>query len=346
MFSIDAFISKIIKSRFTSGNRKQKKQLHHFDAREVTEVLNNGSEVLKNDPILLKLPANITIVGDLHGNIDDLLRIFTRCGYPPETNYIFLGDYVDRGENSIEVFLMLLSLKIKFPENIYLLRGNHESNSMTGIYGFRAEVRRRLNKQMYFKFLDCFKTLPIAAVIDNRVFCVHGGISKELHKVEQLSNLRKPNEIPLSGIISDMLWSDPMDYVDTFLPSDRGVGALFGAKPLQKFLDDNKLELLVRSHESCDKGFNWPFEGQEVGSHSCLTIFSSSNYCDECNDSAVLSVPKDGDYQIISFTHGKQVRFALPKWLINSQPVEKALSPAEDEIPTSISSADFLLLTA
>lgn len=340
----DAFITRIIKSRFGAGKKNKKQQLH-FDAQEITDILFQGSEVLKNDPILLKLPANIIIVGDLHGNIDDLLRIFTRCGYPSETNYIFLGDYVDRGENSLEVFLLLISLKIRHPNNIYLLRGNHESNSMTGIYGFREEVRKRLNKQMYFKFLDCFKHLPIAAVIDNRVFCVHGGISKDLHKVEQIAAQKKPNDIPLTGIIADMLWSDPIDKVDTFQPSDRGVGALFGAKPLVKFLEDNNLELLVRSHESCNKGFNWPYEGSAVGSHSLLTIFSSSNYCDEFNDGAVLSVPQDRDYQIISFTHGKHVRFALPKWAITTPTPDKPHLHQEEEI-TPIPNADLLPLAA
>jgi serine/threonine-protein phosphatase PP1 catalytic subunit len=331
----DSFIRSVIKSRFKqpASYRKDQRNSMKFNIEEINKLLLTAEDVFKLDPLLLKLPADIIVVGDLHGNIDDLLRIFTRCGYPPETKYIFLGDYVDRGQNSIEVFLLLVALKVRHPDCIYMLRGNHESESMTSVYGFRAEVRRRLNKQIFGNFIRVFKYLPIAAVIDNKVFCVHGGISKDLHKVDQLLKMKKPDQIPQEGIIADLLWSDPTSEVENFQLSDRNVGYLFGAKPLCKFLDQNGLELLVRSHESCDRGFSWPFENAGRGQRSLLTIFSSTDYCDESNDAAVLRVPKDGDYEIITFARGKRVRFTLPSFLIHNQLQEKpAVESDEDQV--------------
>ena len=328
----DTFISSIIKSRFkTSSFRKDQRNGLRFNIEEINKLLLTAEDVFKLDPILLKLPADIVVVGDLHGNIDDLLRIFTRCGYPPETKYVFLGDYVDRGQNSLEVFLLLVALKVRHPNSLYMLRGNHESESMTSVYGFRAEVRRRLNKQIFGNFVRVFKYLPIAAVIDDRVFCVHGGISKDLKKVDQLSRMKKPDQIPQEGLIADLLWSDPTSEVDYFQFSDRNVGYLFGANPLCKFLDQNGLELLVRSHESCEKGFNWPFENAKKGQRSCLTIFSTSDYCDENNDGAVLKVPKDGDYEIVSFARGKRIRFSLPLFLLHDQAPDKPVVESEED---------------
>ena len=344
----DSFIHTLIKSRFRSHLPKGAQQYTpnlRSNIEQINKLLLTSEDVLKCDPFKLDLHGDFIIVGDLHGNIDDLLRIFTRCGYPPEQKYLFLGDYVDRGENSLEVFLLLLALKVRHPKHLYLLRGNHESDSMTSVYGFRAEVRRRLNKQIFGNFIRVFKHLPICAVVNDRVFCVHGGISKDLHRLEQLNHMRKPNQIPQEGIIADMLWSDPTATVDHFQISDRGIGYLFGSYPLLKFLDNNNLELLVRSHESCEKGFNWPFDYSKKAKNRCLTIFSTSDYCDEQNDAAILRVPVDGDYEIISFARGKKIRFTLPKFLIHES-LEKSVESEEDERIPSLFDSTLLPLAA
>ena len=343
----DSFIESLIKSRFTPHyHKKDNNNQLRFNLEIINKLLLTSEEVLKMDPFKLNLNGNFIVVGDLHGNIDDLLRIFTRCGYPPEQKYLFMGDYVDRGQNSLEVFLLLLALKVRHPNHLFLLRGNHESDSMTSVYGFRAEIRRRLNKQIFGNFLRVFRHLPICAVLNDRVFCVHGGISKDLHKLSQLDHMKKPAQIPQEGIIADMLWSDPSPTVDNFQMSDRGVGYLFGAYPLTKFLDNNNLELLVRSHESCDKGYNWPFDYSPKTKEKCLTIFSTSDYCDEENDAAVLRVPADGDYEILSFSRGKKIRYSLPRFLVHDA-YEKTLNDSEeDEQIPQIPNARLLPLAA
>ena len=121
--------------------------------------------------------------GDLHGQYFDLLRLFEYGGFPPDSNYLFLGDYVDRGKQSLETICLLLAYKIKYPENFFLLRGNHECASINRIYGFYDECKRRYSIKLWKTFTDCFNCLPVSAVVDEKILCMHGGLSPDLHQV-------------------------------------------------------------------------------------------------------------------------------------------------------------------
>ncbi|EAX87785.1 Ser/Thr protein phosphatase, putative [Trichomonas vaginalis G3] len=334
MFNVDSLILRIIKHRAGASRNKNRPNLQ-FKTDRVQQILELSIECLKRDPILLKLPSDIIVVGDLHGNIDALLRIFSRCGYPPNTKYLFLGDYVDRGENSVDVFLLLLCLKIRNPNCVFLLRGNHESIGMTRIYGFRDEVLMKLDKKTYLRMAEVFRYLPIAAVINKKIFCVHGGISKDLLNVDQLLEMEKPTEVPLDGPIADLLWSDPRNDVLAYEPSDRGSGYLFGPDACNEFLETNGFDLLVRSHESCSKGFDWVFQKSGEEKDRCLTIFSSHDYCMEGNDAGVLKVNKDGNFSIITFIYGKNIGIVLPDWGIEEPPHDTVLPPKVDLISIS-----------
>lgn len=140
-------------------------------------------EIFLQQPILLELEAPLKICGDIHGQYTDLLRLFEYGGFPPEANYLFLGDYVDRGKQSLETICLLLAYKIKYPENFFLLRGNHECASINRIYGFYDECKRRYNVKLWKTFTDCFNCLPIAAIIDEKIFCCHGGLSPDLQVI-------------------------------------------------------------------------------------------------------------------------------------------------------------------
>eukprot|EP00122_Pirum_gemmata_P007273 Pgem_evm1s6671 len=179
--NIDSVIERLHEVR---GQRPGKQvQLHE---NEIRALCAKSREIFIQQPILLELQAPIKICGDVHGQYFDLLRLFEYGNFPPESNYLFLGDYVDRGKQSLETICLLLAYKIKFPENFFLLRGNHESASINRIYGFYDECKRRYNIKLWKTFTDCFNCLPIAAIIDEKIFCMHGGLSPDLHSMEQI----------------------------------------------------------------------------------------------------------------------------------------------------------------
>lgn len=166
--------------------------------------------LLLQQPMLLELEAPIKICGDVHGQFTDLLRLFEYGGFPPSSNYLFLGDYVDRGKQSIETICLLLAYKIKYPENFFLLRGNHESAGINRIYGFYDECKRRYSIKLWKIFSDCFNCFPVSAVVDEKILCMHGGLSPELSEgLFQIADLPRPCDVPDVGLMCDLLWSDP-----------------------------------------------------------------------------------------------------------------------------------------
>jgi serine/threonine-protein phosphatase PP1 catalytic subunit len=165
--------------------------------------------VLEQQPMLLELEAPMKICGDVHGQYTDLLRLFEYGGFPPEANYLFLGDYVDRGKQSLEVICLLLCYKILYPENFFILRGNHEAAGINRIYGFYDECKRRYSIKLWKVFSDVFNCLPAAALVDEKILCMHGGLSPELHNLALIANLPRPCDVPDVGLLCDLLWSDP-----------------------------------------------------------------------------------------------------------------------------------------
>jgi serine/threonine-protein phosphatase PP1 catalytic subunit len=223
--------------------------------------------------MLLELEAPIKIVGDIHGQYYDLLRLFEFGGFPPDANYLFLGDYVDRGKQSLETICLLLAYKIKYPENFFLLRGNHECAAINRIYGFYDECKRRYNIKLWKTFTDCFNCLPVAAVIDEKIFCVHGGLSPEHHSMDQIRRLMRPTDVPDAGILCDLLWSDPDKAIDGWGENDRGVSFTFGADVVTKFLKKHDLDLVCRAHQVVEDGYEF------FAKRRLVTVFSAPNYC-------------------------------------------------------------------
>ena len=191
----------------------------------------------------------VFVSGDIHGQFPDLLRLFDYGGLPPEANYLFLGDYVDRGKQSIETICLLLAYKIKYKENFFLLRGNHECASINRIYGFYDECKRRYNVRLWKTFTDCFNCLPVAALIDEKILCMHGGLSPELKNMDQIRNIPRPADVPDQGILCDLLWSDPEKELDGWGENDRGVSYTFGADAVSEFLQKHDFDLICRAHQ-------------------------------------------------------------------------------------------------
>ncbi|XP_031274360.1 serine/threonine-protein phosphatase PP1 isozyme 3-like [Pistacia vera] len=276
---LDSIIKRLLDVRTKPGKQVQ---LSEGEIRQLC-VVSKG--IFLRQPNLLELEAPIKICGDIHGQYTDLLRLFEYGGLPPRSNYLFLGDYVDRGKQSLETICLLLAYKMKYPENFFLLRGNHECASINRIYGFYDECKRRFNVRLWKVFTDCFNCLPVAALIDEKILCMHGGLSPDLHRLDQIRYLPRPIEVPESGLLCDLLWSDPGRNIKGWGPNDRGVSYTFGADRVTEFLQKHDLDLICRAHEVVEDGYEF-FANRQL-----VTIFSAPNYCGEFdNAGAMMSV--------------------------------------------------------
>ncbi|EWM27334.1 serine threonine protein [Nannochloropsis gaditana] len=193
---VGVIIEKLLAVR---GTRQSSNMQVTLTEDEVKMLCQRSREIFLTQPILIEVEAPVKICGDLHGQYYDLLRLFEYGGYPPESNYLFLGDYVDRGKQSLETICLLLAYKIMYPENFFILRGNHECASVNRIYGFYDECKRRYNIKLWKTFTDCFNCLPVAAIVDGKIFCMHGGLSPELHHMDQIRRLPRPTDVPDTG---------------------------------------------------------------------------------------------------------------------------------------------------
>lgn len=211
-----------------------------------------------------------------------MLRLFEYGGFPPDANYLFLGDYIDRGKQSLETVCLLLAYKIKYPENFFLLRGNHECASINRIYGFYDECKRRHGIKLWKIFTDCFNCLPIAALIDDKILCMHGGLSPELNKILTINNIVRPTDVPDTGLLCDLLWSDPDKDVTDWGDNDRGVSFTFGEDIVRKFTNKNEIDLICRAHQVVEDGYEFFCNRQLV------TLFSAPNYCGEFDNSGAM----------------------------------------------------------
>jgi serine/threonine-protein phosphatase 5 len=216
------------------------------------------------------------VCGDTHGQFYDVLNIFEINGIPsPENPYLFNGDFVDRGSFSVEVVMTFFAFKLLYPDSFFMARGNHETVSMNKVYGFTGEVKHKYDDKVMSLFEEVFQWLPLAHVINDKVFVVHGGLFKDENvKLDDIRKVQRNREPPDSGIMSDILWSDPQPFPGRG-PSKRGVGLSFGPDVTKAFLEDNNLEMIVRSHEVRDEGYLVEHDGKLV------TIFSAPNYCDQ-----------------------------------------------------------------
>jgi serine/threonine-protein phosphatase PP1 catalytic subunit len=252
---------------------------------EVKYLIEKSREIFISQPVLLDLEAPLKIVGDIHGQYYDLLRLFEYGGFPPDANYLFLGDYVDRGPNGLETICLLLAYKIKYPENFFMLRGNHECSSINRIYGFYDECKSRFSLKIWKLFNDCFSCLPLGAIIEDKILCIHGGLSPDLKNLEQIRRIVRPTEIPDTGLLCDLLWADPDPEVQGWQVNDRGVSFTFGGDVVENFLKRNEFDLIVRAHQVVEDGYEFFAKRQLV------TVFSAPNYCGEFdNAGAMMSV--------------------------------------------------------
>lgn len=263
---------------------------------EIKGLISKAKEILSKEDNVQAVRAPVTICGDVHGQFSDLIELFQIGGKCPDTNYLFMGDYVDRGYKSVETLCLLLALKVRYPTRIYLSRGNHESTEITRLYGFYDECIQKFGNATVWKlFTELFNFLPIATLVDNKIFCLHGGLSPEISTIDDIKKLDRRQDVPNQGAICDLLWSDPEERSGWGV-SPRGAGFIFGADITKKFIDTNNLKMINRAHQLVMKGYNW--------SHDNLvcTLFSAPNYCYRCgNQAGIMEVNENFTYNIQQF---------------------------------------------
>ncbi|GAB4841206.1 Serine/threonine-protein phosphatase bsl1 [Ancistrocladus abbreviatus] len=269
-----------------------------LDSYEVGELCHAAEQIFMQEPTVLQLRAPIKVFGDLHGQFGDLMRLFDEYGFPSTAgdityiDYLFLGDYVDRGQHSLETITLLLALKIEYPESVHLIRGNHEAADINALFGFRLECIERMGENdgiwAWTRFNQLFNHLPLAALIEKKIICMHGGIGRSINSVEQIEKLERPITMDAGSIVlMDLLWSDPTenDSVEGLRPNARGPGLVtFGPDRVADFCKKNKLQLIIRAHECVMDGFERFAHGQ------LITLFSATNYCGTANNAGAILV--------------------------------------------------------
>lgn len=238
-------------------------------------------ELLLEESNVQPVQSPVTICGDIHGQFYDLLQLFRTGGEIPDTNYIFMGDFVDRGYYSLETFTFLLVLKARYPDKITLLRGNHESRQITQVYGFYDECQQKYANANAWKYCtQVFDYLTLAALVDGKILCVHGGLSPDVKTLDQIRTIPRSQEIPHEGAFCDLMWSDPEDIDQPWQVSPRGAGWLFGSQVTHEFVKLNKLDLICRAHQLVQEGYKFMFDNKLV------TVWSAPNYCYRCGNVA------------------------------------------------------------
>lgn len=293
------------------------KQGQHLTETQLVFSMRRLKDILYQEYNVLELSAPIIICGDIHGQLFDLFNLFDKVKETTRsqnTTFLFMGDYVDRGYYSIETFAYLAALKIKNPDRFLLLRGNHESRSVNMQYGFYNDcIQVYGHAGIWALCNEIFDLLPIAAIVENQFFAVHGGLSKDIKLVEQLDLLNRRTDLPPQGPLCDLCWSDPEEGISEWTSNKRGAGYLFGKPQVEEFLRLNNLKMITRSHQLAMEGYQKYFDDM------LITVWSAPNYMYRAGNKATfMKVDENCQYELIEFSAHKDSLSRKPDDIITS----------------------------
>ncbi len=294
----------------------------NFTTEQIVNLTEQCLDVVKSQPKILKITSSVKVFGDIHGQIKDLMKFFEFWGEPSEEvngdihaiDYLFLGDFIDRGIFSLDTICLLMALKVKYPNKVHLIRGNHEDKLTNFSFGFFSECSKRISdnsqtEQLVFHTVNkLFDYLPLAAIIDNEILCIHGGLGSNFKHLSDIENISRPNVVNHEPknfneqITMDILWSDPSDNDEEFgiqpnpMRDSNPVCTIvkYGPDIVAKFLKDNKLNMIIRAHECVQDGFE-RFAGGKL-----ITVFSATDYCGRHNNAGAMLIIKS-NFDIIPF---------------------------------------------
>ncbi|CAD5208211.1 unnamed protein product [Bursaphelenchus xylophilus] len=264
-----------------------------YNIEEIYEVLDKAKASFMKQPSLLEIRPPMNICGDIHGQFTDLMNIFNSVGLPYKKSYLFLGDYVDRGRHSLEVIMLLMMFKIRYPDNTFLLRGNHELKNINRVYGFRTELRSRFRLEgdtVYVKFNEVFSHMPLAAIVGKKILCMHGGLSPLLKTLDDIRRIQRGKiTLEKDSIEQDLLWADPEYGVKGFERNElRGISYYFGADVVKDMCRRLDIDVVIRAHQVVEYGYAF------FANRSLVTVFSAARYHpDTPNYGAVAQVGKN-----------------------------------------------------
>ncbi|KFD51002.1 hypothetical protein M514_08043, partial [Trichuris suis] len=264
---------------------------------ELNLICTTVQSELQKQAALIEFNGPVNICGDIHGQYSDLVRLFNMTGYPPKQRYLFLGDYVDRGPQSIECICLLFLYKIRYPQSVFLLRGNHEFDNINQVYGFNMDIMRRYGDMKVWKlFNQTFSWLPLAALVNQRILCMHGGLSPALNNLDQIRTIKRPMKMSYDSLTCDLLWADPSNEVTGWKANIRGASYMFGPDVVISTCQKLDLDLIVRAHQVVPRGYEF------FANNKLVTIFSAPNYCGEFdNDGAILIVDRNATCTVKQF---------------------------------------------
>lgn len=264
---------------------------------EIKDLIKKAKESFQNMPNIVNLSVPLNVVGDIHGQFYDLLELFNIGGQVPESNYLFMGDFVDRGYYSLETLILLVALHVRYSSRVMLLRGNHESRQITQVYGFYDECLKLYgDTEIWEECCSFFDYLPLCALIGERIFCVHGGLSKDMQLIDDVRKMDRVQEVPHEGLMCDLLWSDPDEQATSWAMSPRGAGYLFGTEVVSQFLSLNRIEYICRAHQLVQEGYKTMFN------NTLATVWSAPNYCYRCgNVASVLCFDENSNKEFRTF---------------------------------------------
>ena len=294
-----------------------------FDENLLIDLCSEAQEIFETEENILKINDDLVVVGDIHGSFHDLLRIL-KFIVQTESKVLFLGDYVDRGNFSLECITLLFALKVMYPDMVYLLRGNHEFDQICSQYGFKNEILsynspNRFNEKFYEKctsdsqcdncyqyteslynaFIRAFSYLPIGAIVNETTFCIHGGLSPKLNLIDDINiQIKRPiDTFEENSLLSDLVWSDPSNHLKCqFERNPRGYGYIFNREATYNFINDNSIKRVIRAHQCVLNGVVQHFDER------CITVFSVSSYAESFgNNSAVIQLLKDDSFKVTTF---------------------------------------------
>ncbi|KAL3985323.1 Serine/threonine-protein phosphatase PP1-delta [Acanthocheilonema viteae] len=255
---------------------------------EILALMSTATIIMMEEGSLIEVDVPIKVVGDIHGQYEDMHKLFGIIGKVPDVKMIFLGDYIDRGPQSIETIVYLLCLKVKYPDRIFLLRGNHETPAVNRIYGFYNECILKYGVGLWWDFQSFFNRMPMAGLIAKRVLCMHGGLSPHLTSLDQIRQIKRPCEPLDRGLLIDLVWSDPTNKGDGWFYSPRGLSYSFGKGVLLAACKMLKIDLVIRAHQVVQDGYEL-MVGKKL-----ITIFSAPNYAGQFNNAgAVVCIDED-----------------------------------------------------